>query len=62
MNPSFKYYMTSTDSEGRRNWVDEFDALANRELARGNMLGYKRHMERKELAVKALELINQSPA
>ena len=56
INPNFKYYITSADSGGRRNWVDEFDALAKRELSRGNMLGYQRHMERKAVAAKAMEL------
>lgn len=60
INPNFKYYITSADSGGRRNWVDEFDALAKQEFNRGNMLGYQRHMERKAVAAKALELLNQS--
>lgn len=56
INPNFKYYITSADSVGRRNWVEEFDALAKRELSRGNMLGYQRHVERKAVAAKVLEL------
>lgn len=60
INPNFKYYITSADSGGKRNWVDEFDALAKRELSRGNLLGYQRHMERKAVAAKALELLKQS--
>ena len=59
LNPNFKYYITPADSEGRRNWVDEFGALAERDFRRGNMLGYKRNMERKELAVKASKLLGQ---
>ena len=59
INPNFKYYITSAGSGGKRNWVDEFDALAKRELGRGNLLGYQRHMERKAVAAKALELLSQ---
>lgn len=56
-NPSFRYYMTSANAAGRRNWVVEFEALANRERQRGNMLGYQRFLERKAIAVKAGELL-----
>jgi hypothetical protein len=61
-NPNFKYYITPADSAGRRNWVNEFQALADRQLKWGNALGCQRNMERKEVAMKALKLLNQSAA
>lgn len=58
LNPNFKYYITQSDSRGARNWIDEFQALAEQELSRGNRLGYKRHIERKKVAMRVLELLN----
>jgi hypothetical protein len=55
-NPNFQSYVTPTDQAGRRNWVNEFAALANREYSRGNMLGYTRQSERKTVALKVTEL------
>ena len=56
-NPYDKYFITPADHAGRRNWIEEFDALANRDFGEGNVQGYKINIKRRDLALKVLELI-----
>lgn len=45
ISSNFSMYETNAKEDGKRNWIEEFDARANKNFKLGNLLGYNSNMK-----------------